>query len=61
MKTICTNKSNSFKPEIAKQDQNIRAFILLPLAMSDDVSFEAVDNGNLQTYQMEMLNWLGKH
>jgi hypothetical protein len=36
--------NSTHKPEIAKQDQNIRAFMLLTLAMSDAVSFEAVES-----------------
>jgi gag-polypeptide of LTR copia-type len=48
----CTNKTtvldpenSAHKPEIAKRDQNIRAFMLLTLAMSVAVSFEVVGSG----------------
>jgi hypothetical protein len=42
--TVLDPESSAHKPEIAKQDQNIKGFMLLTLEMSDAVSFEAVDS-----------------
>jgi gag-polypeptide of LTR copia-type len=42
--TVLDPANSAHKPEIAKRDQNIRAFMLLTLAMTDAVSFEAVDS-----------------
>jgi gag-polypeptide of LTR copia-type len=42
--TVLDPTNSGHKPEIAKRDQNIGAFMLLTLAMTDAVSFEAVDS-----------------
>jgi hypothetical protein len=44
--------TSAHTPAIAKQDQNNRAFMLLTLATSYAVSFEAIDSRKLNIYHM---------